>query len=41
MLVALALMAVVGVLYYILCVVENIRTDQPHGLVRDVASAEL
>ena len=41
MLVAFALMAVAGVLYCIICVVENRRRDHTHGLVQDVASAGL
>lgn len=41
MLVAFALMAVAGVLYCIICVVENKRRDHTHGLVQDVASAGL
>jgi hypothetical protein len=41
MLVAFALMAVAGVLYWILCVVENKSKDHTHSLVQDVASARL
>ncbi|KAF3000931.1 hypothetical protein E8E13_008746 [Curvularia kusanoi] len=41
MLVAFALMAVAGIVYYALCVIENKRRDRVHGLTHDEAAAGL
>lgn len=41
MLVAFALMAVAGVIYHALCIVENKRRDRAYGCVQDEATAGL
>jgi hypothetical protein len=37
MLVAYALMAVTGIVYYVLCIFENKRRDRLHGVAQDEA----